>query len=349
MYVYIQVIRKIIQGAAARGASFPAMCKTVGLTPQELNESDRFYEGVEPIVELWQFAEKATGDPNLGLHIGAELTTTVAGLTGYLMNSCPTMKDALQSYVDHASQVTGWIKYDLQIKENDIVLAYWLAAELMWLPVNVKQHVITMGVAGYARIPGLLTGLPITPVRVELEYTEHGHLEECRRVMNCPVTQSDGVGRIHFRRSDMEQPLLSYDRSLHKMFSEMLHERARSMQLKETFADKVRTTLISDFGGQVPGITVIAAQMNMSGRTFQRKLEEEGANYRAIAQEVRKEVATQLLKTTNYTLGHIADLLGFSDASTFSSAYKQWTGTTPGSLRKAAVAGSEGGDATAVA
>src|SRR5690606_38636424 len=43
MRVYIQVIRKIIQGAAARGASYPALCKAIGLTPEELNENDRFY------------------------------------------------------------------------------------------------------------------------------------------------------------------------------------------------------------------------------------------------------------------------------------------------------------------
>ena len=334
MRVYIQVIRKIIQGAAARGASYPALCKAIGLTPEELNENDRFYEGTDPVIALWQLAERSTGDPLLGLHIGEEIGTSIAGLVGYLMNSCPTMKAALQAFVSHQDQVTEWMRQEVRVTDDEVIFSTWIDPELKWLPTNVLRHVLLMGIAGYARVPGLLIGMPVVPLRVELAHVDPGHLEECRRVLRCPVVPSMDRSHLHFRLSDMEQPLLSYDRSLHKMFSDMVMQREQAAKRQQRFSDRVRSVLISEFGGRIPGITVISGQMNVSARTFQRKLEEENISYRAIGQEVRKEFAIDLLKNSAYTIDHIADILGFSDASTFIGAFKQWTGMTPGSVRR---------------
>ncbi len=48
----------------------------------------------------------------------------------------------------------------------------------------------------------------------------------------------------------------------------------------------------------------------------------------------REQLARHYLAEASLTLGDIALLLGFSEHSAFSRAYRRWTGTTPGKARK---------------
>jgi AraC-like DNA-binding protein len=71
----------------------------------------------------------------------------------------------------------------------------------------------------------------------------------------------------------------------------------------------------------------------MSERTLQRRLEAEGASFRAILDETRKELAQRYFKQGNLALAHIAYLLGFNDQSSFFRAAKRWFGMTPQQYR----------------
>jgi AraC-like DNA-binding protein len=48
---------------------------------------------------------------------------------------------------------------------------------------------------------------------------------------------------------------------------------------------------------------------------------------------VRREQALRYLGDGNRTLVEIAELLGFSELSAFSRAFKRWMGTPPGEFR----------------
>ena len=71
----------------------------------------------------------------------------------------------------------------------------------------------------------------------------------------------------------------------------------------------------------------------MSSRNLQRKLAVEGVTFRELVQTVRQELAEAYLVRGSFTLGEITYLLGFSDQSSFSRAFKRWTGSTPQEYR----------------
>jgi AraC-like DNA-binding protein len=78
----------------------------------------------------------------------------------------------------------------------------------------------------------------------------------------------------------------------------------------------------------------IAAAMKMSGRTLQRRLEDEGVRFSAVLDDVRERIAKKLLGDVSLPLAEVAYRLGFSDLATFSRAFKRWTGVPPGSFRR---------------
>ena len=72
----------------------------------------------------------------------------------------------------------------------------------------------------------------------------------------------------------------------------------------------------------------IARDLGISARTLRRNLEQEGTSLRALVDDVRRERADELL-ATGTPVKEIAFVLGFSETSAFSRAYKRWTGRPP--------------------
>ena len=78
----------------------------------------------------------------------------------------------------------------------------------------------------------------------------------------------------------------------------------------------------------------VADALHMSVRTLQRKLAELNCNFRAVLVELRRELAEQYIMDNSLTLTEISLLLGFSEPSSFSRAFKNWTGKAPSEARQ---------------
>ncbi|MET0532513.1 MAG: helix-turn-helix transcriptional regulator [Microvirga sp.] len=77
----------------------------------------------------------------------------------------------------------------------------------------------------------------------------------------------------------------------------------------------------------------MASLLAMSRRTFDRRLKSRGISYKALANEIRFEVACRLLQDTEMSLSQIAAALGYSEASAFTRAFRRWSGRTPTAWR----------------
>jgi AraC-like DNA-binding protein len=71
----------------------------------------------------------------------------------------------------------------------------------------------------------------------------------------------------------------------------------------------------------------------MHRRTLSRHLKGSGMGFRALANEIRFEIARQLLEDSDVSLGQIGAALGYSEASAFTRAFRRWSGQTPTSWR----------------
>lgn len=82
----------------------------------------------------------------------------------------------------------------------------------------------------------------------------------------------------------------------------------------------------------------VARSLHMSVRTMHRKLAEEDHNFRSMLVEVRRSLAEMYILDNSLTLTEISLLLGFSEPSSFSRAFKNWTGSAPSEARQARAA-----------
>lgn len=85
--------------------------------------------------------------------------------------------------------------------------------------------------------------------------------------------------------------------------------------------------------GGVSEIT-IAKDLNLTTRTLHRKLGEKGISFRSLLTNVRKELVKRYIDDPGYSVTEISFLLGYTDTSAFSRAFKRWYGKSPTQSRK---------------
>ncbi|MDB4975603.1 MAG: Transcriptional regulator, AraC family protein [Myxococcaceae bacterium] len=73
----------------------------------------------------------------------------------------------------------------------------------------------------------------------------------------------------------------------------------------------------------------VAAVLGTSERTLRRRFREHGTGYRALIDEVRRERALLLAHEGAHNVSAIATRVGFADVTTFTRAFRRWTGTLP--------------------
>jgi AraC-like DNA-binding protein len=87
--------------------------------------------------------------------------------------------------------------------------------------------------------------------------------------------------------------------------------------------------------GTAPTLEEVAAALAMSDRTLQRELRNEQTSFRELVDVVRREIAVQQLAQPGNSAAEVGFLLGFSDPSAFTRAFRRWTGTAPAAFRSA--------------
>lgn len=102
-----------------------------------------------------------------------------------------------------------------------------------------------------------------------------------------------------------------------------------------TFSRQVRPLITRQMARGRVKVEHVARELNMSRHTLYKKLKEENLTFAALLEDVRREQALTYLQDRNRSLSEVAELLGFSELSAFSRAFKRWMGKSPAEFRAA--------------
>jgi len=77
----------------------------------------------------------------------------------------------------------------------------------------------------------------------------------------------------------------------------------------------------------------VASAVGLSVRTLSRRLEQEGRSFRGIRDDLRRDMAVQLLTQSRASVDSIATLVGFENTAAFCRAFRLWMQVSPGAYR----------------
>jgi AraC-like DNA-binding protein len=108
--------------------------------------------------------------------------------------------------------------------------------------------------------------------------------------------------------------------------------------LSDDAADQVRRAIEQELPDGPPSMARVARRLGCSERTLRRQLDLGGTGFRALVDGVRRDRAIALLRRGRDPLSQISFVLGFSDQSAFTRAFRRWCGKAPSDFRREEVA-----------
>ena len=268
-----------------------------------------------------------TNCPHFGLLVGQRSTILSLGLVGRLMQHSDTIGAALRCLVSN-----------LNIQNRGAVPSLLVVGEVALLRYAVYQadtegaeQIADGALAVAVNAVRALCGSGWNPTELLLPRTTPADVGPYRRHFRAPIRFNQEIATIVLSVRDLERRIAGADPLLRVLLEERIQQQ-KGLPGSE-FPDDIRRLLRMRLTSQRCSAQDIAGVLAMHRRTLNRRLQVGGTGYRAITNEIRFEIARQLLEGTATPLSQIAAALGYSEASAFTRAFRRWSGQTPTAWR----------------
>jgi len=276
--------------------------------------------------QLWQQLSRIEhAEP--GLALGCNLAPGPFSVLGYLLQSSPTLGDALAAGLRYQRLVGEGGELQLREQGDELQLLYRpLHPEL---PAT-RTRVLALMACWVQMLHPLLDNWQL--LRAQFAHEQPPTLDSYSETFACPLQFAASDYGIVLPRSLAHAPLIQANPPLQNLLRQ--HAEALLARLpSEGLSARVVALLGEQLARGEPDRSELARHLHLSERTLQRRLADEGCNYQQLLNDTRQQLAEQHLSTGDLPAAEIALLLGYSEPSVFFRAFRQWTGLTPGEYR----------------
>lgn len=323
---WTKAILKTLDGAGVDGA---ALLRKAGLDPAVLDDPNGRYP-VEQTTRLWRLAVRETGDPCIGLRVASQVTQATFHALGYTLAASATLKDAFERIQRYFRIVSDAAELELrQAGPECHFLIHAPAAGPQPAPEAIDAFMSV-----FVRMcRGLSGDRALSPLRIELRRPAPPDPACFEQVLRAPLAFGAANNRLVYATAALERRLESANPELASHHDDIARKYLARFA-KDNIVARVESALIDRLPHGEPSQQDIAMALHLSARSLQRKLAAQGTSYKALLLATRRDLALSYLKDRAYTVSEVTYLLGFSDTSSFTRAFKRWTGQPPSGLRR---------------
>ena len=247
---------------------------------------------------------------------------------GYAWLASHTLRDALNRFVRYLRIVSE--KIFLSLEEDTKGLTLVLSYKILGMRVPAQ---IDMGMAMSIHICRLNLGENLKPTAVSFMHAEPSCAGEYLALFRAPVKFSAERDSITFSLKDVDRYLMGTNPQLARLNDQVMIEYLAKLD-KDDIVNRVAAVIVDMLPSGGVADEKVAEALSMSVRSLQRRLKEVGTTFRTILDTTRSDLASTYVRDPDIELAEVAFLLGFSDQSAFSRAFKRWTGIPPIEARK---------------
>lgn len=275
---------------------------------------------------LLQTCANATGLPNFGLLLGSRHDHKSLGILGDLMESAPTLGEAIADYVDgQAVNSTGAASYVNQYADT----FGWGYGVYDYQPEGVRQA-YEMVAAIACGIIRSLTNDAVEPLEVLLQVSRPADQTAYQNVIKAPLRFDQQVTSFVLSKAAWRYPLPGADPEKRARIVKTLEGRKRSMSPPQ----RIRHGMRKHFALGDATLKSASETLGIHPRALERQLKAFGTNFEAERDRVRYSVARELLEVTDLQISDIAAALAYRSHTSFTHAFRRWSGTSPADWRK---------------
>ena len=278
-------------------------------------------------VQVANNALALTGDRSLGLQLGTRLNLSAHAVLGQAFMTCRNLREALDLFLKYHHLLSP--NLEMEFVDDGRQCCLTTTEAYQDLPRYFSYEILFGAMLNTLR--GLVN-MPDLQLQLEAPYPAPEHAAQYREILGDAVSFDSDRARIRFDSTLLETPLPSSNPALRSLYEQECARLLADME-EEDSVSRQTLSLLRKLEGQYPQMPQIAQMLNLSPRTYRRRLQEEDNSFQDLLDQVRAEHATHYLENSRLPLASIAYLVGFNDTSNFRRAFAKWTGRTPREVR----------------
>lgn len=279
------------------------------------------YEWINTLVGL-------SGNPDLGLKAYHNTHPAMLGTLGYALMSSATLGAALEHIVLYQELISNGFCLKLEIEgENMRLIGCEIAIKAPRAYIDSGFSVI------FSLLQWLVPQYSIKPLAVEFAYPEPTELGCLKAIFGEKIHFSATSNNLLFSKIIYNLPVISASSKLNIFHTEILKQQLEKT-VNGSMQAKVRTIITEEFwSGSSATLQSVSLRLQISSRTLQYALQNEGVTFTTVFDSARKFMAHNLLQNSTRNLKSVAATLGFREKSSFHKASLRWFGVTPSKYR----------------
>ncbi|WP_426114517.1 AraC-like transcriptional regulator QhpR [Pseudomonas sp. DSP3-2-2] len=277
-------------------------------------------------------AARQTACDNFGLRYGQQFQPQALGLLGYIGLCSSTLEAALINFAkafpfhQHSTLIQlvdqgECYRFDYQVRHGAIHERRQDAELTMGMATNLVRHVL---------------GPDWAPREVAFEHAQPENWHEHREAFQTQVRFGQSCNSVLIPKHDLiARAMPGADPILLMLIKDAIRQLGESGN-EPGVLDQARQAITAVLHLGEPALEDIAQTLGLSEWTLQRRLREHGVNFTQLVDQIRQQSAMTHLQQQNMSVTQLATLLGYSETSAFSRAFKRWFGLSPRQWRSAA-------------
>jgi AraC-like DNA-binding protein len=298
------------------------LLRSVGLDPD--GRIDPAY--MIPAAEYYELLERLTdlvSDPTtFPLKVGASMRCDDYGAFGLAWKSATDLRGSYARAERYARVLTSVATYEVESTGRGAFMH--LHRDGPRRPGLRLSNEAT--IASIAAISRQVSTREFRPLEVHFKHPTPGATEGHEEHFGCPVRFGSDRDALLVSTETLQAPNKLGDESISRFFDTHLEAEISKFQDHRTLDEQVLELVSRSLSEGVPKITDVASHLCLSARTLQRRLADGGFSYQSLVDEARRRLAARLLEETDYSLGEISFMAGFSDQSALTRAFNRWEG-----------------------
>lgn len=326
------IAMNLLAYAVQRDVSPAELCGMAGVELAGLQSGKKGILDELQFRRLWTSAATLTGDECFGLHFGESLQIAALGVVGQIIQTSATVGDALTQAAGMTHLITDQFGLEITHNNTSFTVRFIPHSEEAALKEPAFRQIMDFYMVFALHELDGLTLKKIRPLQVSYPHPPAAHKQEYNRLLRCDNIREDNEYTIVMEKSSWSIPIITANYDLQaillKKISDMIDTGNGNLKTR------IRNFLLANAYLGMPTLDAVAANLNTSVRSLQRKLKEEGISYQEIVDTVRRSLTLHYLQSGDYPLKEISYMLGYNERSAFNRAFKRWTGATPLDYKK---------------
>lgn len=314
-----------LEVAASVGLDGSRMLREAGLSPEILDDSERRLPATV-VIGLLDRSAALSGCDSFGLLMAEARSFASLGPVSLLLEHLPNVREVVRETRAFQRHLNDVVEISLEEVEDactvrvDLAPGYW----------SVQTFDNVVGVA--YRVLTAASGKRWTPDCVHLVRQAPHDLTVFRRVFAAPIEFDDTFNGLSSTRKAMLVPLPRANETMASHARRLLHL-VPVAPFEESLSNRVRRAITLLLPKGRVTIEQVAAQLGLSARSLQRRLDDEGHQFAVLLSGVRRELAAAYLTNSAHTVTTIAALLGYASPSSFTRWFTAEFGLSPQTWR----------------